>query len=82
MSPAVAAFPADVSTMSATDRAHIAFTTVLHTPRQVSAFLQAVSQARAIQALDAQTARHLRRRGRMLRHSVRTLRTELRLLQR
>jgi len=82
MSPAFAAFPADISTMSATDRAHIAFTTVLHTPRQVSAFLQAVSQARAIQALDAQTARHLRRRGRMLRHSVRTLRTELRLLQR
>ncbi|HLY39188.1 MAG TPA: hypothetical protein VKU61_14180 [Candidatus Binatia bacterium] len=82
MSPAVTAFPADVSTMSATDRAHIAFTTILHTPREVSAFLQALSQARTAQALDAPTARHLRRQGRVLRRSVRTLRTELRLLER
>jgi hypothetical protein len=82
MSPAVAAFPADVSTMSATDRAHIAFTTVLRTPREVSAFLQALSQARTTQALDATTARHLRRRVKVLRRSVRTLRTELRLLSR
>ena len=82
MSPAVAAFPADVSTMSAAERAHIAFTTVLHSPREVSAFLQALAQARAARALEVPAVRHLRHRGRVLRRSVRMLRAELRLLQR
>lgn len=82
MAPSVAAAPAEASSMTATERAHIAFTTVLRTPQAVSAFLQAVAQARVAQEVERPLARHLRRRGRVLLRSTRMLRAQLRVLQR
>jgi hypothetical protein len=82
ITPALAAGPAVVSTMSPEERARIAFTTVLRTPRQVSSFLQALAQARSRNAISAPSARHLRRHGRVLLRSTRVLRAQLRVLQR
>jgi len=78
--PALAARPAEVSAMPAAQRARIAFTMVLKTPRDVQAFLQTLAQARAQAALNGPEVRHLRARGRALRRSARTLRANLRLL--
>jgi len=82
MGPSVAAVPATVSAIPAAERARIAFTTVLRTPREISSFLQAVAQARAAQTIERPAARHLRRRGRMLFRSTRALRAEFRVLAR
>jgi hypothetical protein len=82
VAPALASVPAAVSTISAQERARIAFTTVLRTPRQVSSFLQVLAQARTRQAIGRPVAKHLRRRGRVLLRSTRMLRAELRVLQR
>jgi hypothetical protein len=64
------------------ERVRDAFTMVLRTPRQVSAFLQSLAEARSRAALGAQTARRVRRRGRLLLRNTRALRFDLRKLQR
>jgi hypothetical protein len=79
--PQVAFHPAVVSGISAQDRAHIAFTTMLHTPREVSSFLQTLAQAQARAALGRPLARHVRQRARVLRRSARQLKAGLRALQ-
>jgi hypothetical protein len=68
--------------MDPSERAHIAFTTVLRTPQQVSLFLQSLAQARARAALGRPTAGRVRRRGRLLLRTTRALRWDLRSLQR
>jgi hypothetical protein len=78
---ALAAGPAQASTMVATDRARIAFTMVLRTPQQISGFLRTLAQARARGAVSQPVRRHLRRRGRALLHTARVLKTNLRVLQ-
>jgi hypothetical protein len=80
--PALAIHPAAESTMTAQDRARIAFTTILRTPRQISAFLQTLSEARARAQLGRPTAKHFRRRGRVLLRATRVLRANLRALRR
>jgi hypothetical protein len=75
--PALAGTRADTE-MTAAERARIAFTTVLRTPRQVSAFLSTVAEARARAGLSRPLARYLRRRGRVLRRTARFLKAELR----
>src|SRR5262249_41314230 len=60
------------------DRAQIAFTQVLHTPRDVSAFLRQLDDARAATAIEPRAASELRRRGRLLLRGTRTLRAALR----
>jgi len=81
VTPALAVHPAADSTMTAEERARIAFTTVLRTPRQISAFLQTLSDARARAQLGRPTAKHFRRRGRVLLRATRVLRANLRALQ-
>jgi len=81
VTPALAIHPAADSTMTAQERARIAFTTVLRTPRQISAFLETLSEARARAQLGRPTAKHFRRRGRVLLHATRVLRANLRALQ-
>jgi len=81
VSSRLAIHPAAESTMTAEDRARIAFTTILRTPKQISAFLQTLSEARARAQLGRPTAKHFRRRGRVLLRATRVLRTNLRALQ-
>jgi hypothetical protein len=76
------AVPDTAGGMSTEDRARIAFTSVLRTPRQVSTFLQSVAQARARAGLSPSVARHLRQRGRVLRRTARFLKHELRAIAR
>lgn len=79
--PQIAFHRAVVSGISAQDRAHIAFTMMLHTPREVSSFLQTLAQAQARAALGRPLARHVRQRARVLRRSARRLKAGLRALQ-
>jgi hypothetical protein len=65
----------------AQQRARIAFTMVLKTPRQVRSFLQLVAEARARAQLRRDSARVLRRRGRLLLRGTKNLKGELRRLQ-
>jgi hypothetical protein len=65
----------------AQQRARIAFTMVLKTPRQVRSFLQLVAEARARAQLRRDSARTLRRRGRLLLRGTKNLKGELRRLQ-
>jgi hypothetical protein len=65
----------------AQQRARIAFTMVLKTPRQVRSFLQLVAEARARAQLGREPARGLRRRGRLLLRGTKNLKGELRRLQ-
>jgi hypothetical protein len=81
------AAPADAGTRlfaetPAQQRARIALTQVLRTPRQVRTFLQAVAQARAHAELDGAHAARLRRRGRLLLRGTKTLKGDLRRLRR
>jgi hypothetical protein len=61
--------------LSAEERARIAFTRVLHTPRAISSFLKLVVEAR--NDLEARTARDLGRRGRFLRKGTKALKAHL-----
>jgi hypothetical protein len=79
---ALAGAQAGASGSPAAERARIAFTTVLHTPGQVSAFLQTLAQARTRVAIGGSAVRHLRRRGRVLLRGTRQLRASLRALAR
>jgi hypothetical protein len=72
---------ADGGPMSAAERARIAFTQVLRTPREVNGFLQALAQAQARAALRRSTTRALRRRGRYLLRGTRGLKRNLAALQ-
>jgi hypothetical protein len=63
-------------------RTRTAFTHVLRTPRQVRAFLQIVSEARARAEIGRETGRTLRRRGRLLLRGTKTLKADLQRLQR
>jgi hypothetical protein len=63
-------------------RARIAFVQVRKTPKAVESFLQLVAQARARAALQREHARALRRRGRLLLRGTKTLKAELKRLQR
>jgi hypothetical protein len=72
--PALAETPAQL-------RAHIAFTHVLQTPREVRAFLDVVASARARVQLGQDASRAVGRRGRMLLRGTKTLKGELRRLQ-
>jgi hypothetical protein len=80
--PAVAGADAGPSRDLAADRAHIAFTMVLRTPRQVSAFLQTLAQARTRASIGRRAAHRLRLRGRVLLRGTRHLRASLRALAR
>jgi len=81
--PAPAVFhPAVASSVAANERAHIAFTEVLHTPRQVALFLEALSRAQQRAAIQRSVARMLRRGARGLLNGTRVLRSDLRRLQR
>jgi hypothetical protein len=81
ITPALAVVPREASGMSADERARIAFTNILRTPRQINGFLRILAQAQARAQLGRPTAKHFRRRGRLLLRGTRTLRTELRALQ-
>jgi hypothetical protein len=72
--------PRAASDTPATLRARIAFTHVLRTPRQVSAFLQDVASAQAAGDLNGSTGRKLRRDGRRLLVGTKQLRAELKQL--
>ena len=74
--------PAEATGLSADQRARIAFTAVLHTPRQVAAFLDELAAARQRAGLEPGVARDLRRRGRMLLRGTKSLKAHLRRLQR
>ncbi len=74
--------PAEATGLSADQRARIAFTAVLHTPRQVSAFLDDLAAARQRAGLPPAVARDLHRRGRMLLRGTKALKAQLRRLQR
>ena len=82
--PALAAdfAPAVASSVPSQERARIAFTQVLHTPRQVAAFLDVVALARARAALPAAIARNLRHRGRLLLRGTKALKADLDRLRR
>lgn len=75
--PALAGAEAGASGSTAAQRARIAFTTVLRTPREVSTFLQTLAQARTPAAVGRAGARQLRRRGRVLLRGTRHLRASL-----
>ena len=79
---AVGLEPAEATGLSADQRARIAFTAVLHTPRQVAAFLDELAAARQRAGLEPGVARDLRRRGRMLLRGTKSLKAHLRRLQR
>lgn len=68
--------------MDPSERAHIAFTTVLRTPQQVSFFMQSLAQARTRAALGRPAASRIRRRGRLLLRNTRALRFDLRTFPR
>ncbi len=68
--------PAVASGLTAQERARIAFTHVLRTPREISAFLKLVADARA-RAAFGPGARDVRRRGRTLLTGTRRLRAGL-----
>ena len=74
--------PAEATGLSADQRARIAFTAVLHTPRQVAAFLDDLAAARQRAGLPPAVARDLHRRGRMLLRGTKSLKAQLRRLQR
>src|SRR5207247_1381217 len=74
--------PAEATGLSADQLARIAFTAVLHTPRQVAAFLDELAAARQRAGLEPGVARDLRRRGRMLLRGTTSLKAHLRRLQR
>ena len=63
------------------ERVRTAFTMVLRTPGRVSAFLESLAEARSRAALGAQSARRVRRRGRLLLRNTRALRHDLRRLR-
>src|SRR5213593_2244490 len=79
---AVGLEPAEATGLSADQRARIAFTAVLHTPRQVNAFLDDLAAARQRAGLPPAVARDLHRRGRMLLRGTKALKAKLRRLQR
>jgi hypothetical protein len=66
----------------AQQRARIAFTRVLHTPAEVRSFLTVLAAAQARSELGPATTRALRRRGRLLLRGTKTLKGDLRRLQR
>jgi len=66
----------------AQQRARIAFVQVRKTPKQVQNFLQLVAEARARAALRRGHARALRRRGQLLLRGTKTLKGELKRIQR
>jgi len=66
----------------AQQRARVAFTRVLHTPAEVRSFLAVLAEAQARAELEAATTRALRRRGRLLLRGTKTLKGDLRRLQR
>jgi hypothetical protein len=66
----------------AQQRARVAFTRVLHTPAEVRSFLAVLAEAQARAELEATTTRALRRRGRLLLRGTKTLKGDLRRLQR
>src|SRR5438552_3525555 len=74
--------PAEATGLSADQRARLAFTAVLHTPRQVAAFLDDLAAARQRAGLPPAVARDLHRRGRMLLRGTKALKAQLRRLQR
>ncbi len=74
--------PAQASGLSADQRARIAFTAVLHTPRQVSTFLDDLAAARQRAGLPPVVTRDLHRRGRTLLRGTKALKAQLRRLQR
>jgi len=74
--------PADQTGLSAEQRARIAFTQVLHTPRQVASFLDDLAAARQRAGLPPTVARDLRHRGRVLLRGTKALKAQLRRLQR
>jgi hypothetical protein len=67
---------------SVAQRARIAFTRVLHTPAKVRSFLTVLAEAQARSELGPATTRTLRRRGRLLLRGTKTLKGDLRRLQR
>src|SRR2546425_250985 len=74
--------PAEATGLSADQRARIAFTAVLHTPRPGAAFLDDLAAARPRAGLGPAVAHDLRRRGRMLLGGTKALKAQLRRLQR
>ncbi len=75
--PAVAGGMQASPDISVADRAHIAFTMVLRTPRQVSQFLQLLAEARVRAAVGPPAARSLRQRAHVLLRSTRHFRRAL-----
>jgi hypothetical protein len=80
LEPAAVGVGSALGGVDPSERAHVAFTTVLRTPQQVNVFLQSLEQARARAALGRPAARHVRRRGRLLLRSSRLLRLNLRAI--
>ena len=74
--------PAAASGITAEQRARIAFTEVLHTPREVAAFLDDLAVARQRAGLPPAVARDLHRRGLTLLRGTKALKAKLRRLQR
>jgi hypothetical protein len=72
----------DLPETPAQERARIAFVQIKRTPKQVQAFLQQLAQARARAALRREHVLALRRRGRLLLRGTKTLKGELKRIQR
>jgi hypothetical protein len=72
----------DLPETPAQQRARIAFVQIKRTPKQVQAFLQQLTEARARAALRLEHVRALRRRGRLLLRGTKTLKGELKRIQR
>jgi len=68
-----------VTNMEARERARIAFTRILHTPRAINSFLRLVENART--QLEQRVARNLRRSGRRLLFGTRVLKAQLNALR-
>jgi hypothetical protein len=73
---------AEARSIAVRDRARIAFTHVLRTPRQVAAFLRELAIARERAQLSRALNRPLRLGGRRLLKGTRSLKSDLRRLQR
>ncbi len=74
--------PSVASSVPANLRARIAFTDVLKTPREVAAFLDEVDRAQQRAAIVRSVGRMLRRGGRRLLSGTKSLKADLRRLQR
>ena len=74
--------PVGLPETPAQERARLAVAVLVRTPRIVSAFVQTVAGPRAATAFGRDDARDIRRRGRLLLRGTKTLKAELKGLQR